>query len=103
QGPVLPGGRPGPGELTLSEQAPSHVVLVRPHRFRPNPQTAADNAFQHDLTASGRGCWRCRLGGGTAQLLAAARDRAVVPDPRGAAVSRAVAPPARTGYGRARL
>ena len=38
----------------MSEQAPSHVVLVRPHHFRPNPQTAADNAFQHELTASAR-------------------------------------------------
>lgn len=27
-------------------QAPSDVLLVRPHHFRPNPQTAADNAFQ---------------------------------------------------------
>lgn len=36
----------------MSGQAPSHVVLVRPHRFRPNPQTAADNAFQHEPTRS---------------------------------------------------
>jgi hypothetical protein len=27
-------------------QAPRDVLLVRPHHFRPNPQTAADNAFQ---------------------------------------------------------
>lgn len=27
-------------------QAPAAVVMVRPHRFHPNPQTAADNAFQ---------------------------------------------------------
>lgn len=27
--------------------APSAVVMVRPHRFHPNPQTSADNAFQH--------------------------------------------------------
>lgn len=32
-------------------QAPRSVVLVRPHHFRPNPQTAIDNAFQHDLFA----------------------------------------------------
>lgn len=29
-----------------SGQAPAAVVMVRPHHFRPNPQTAADNAFQ---------------------------------------------------------
>lgn len=27
-------------------QAPSRVILVRPHHFTPNPTTAADNAFQ---------------------------------------------------------
>ena len=30
----------------MSIQAPSAVVLIRPHRFAPNAQTAADNAFQ---------------------------------------------------------
>lgn len=29
-----------------SVQAPSAVVLVRPHHFRPNPQTVGDNRFQ---------------------------------------------------------
>lgn len=29
-----------------SAQAPNAVVLIRPHHFRPNPQTAADNNFQ---------------------------------------------------------
>lgn len=29
-----------------SIQAPAAVVMVRPHRFTPNPETAADNAFQ---------------------------------------------------------
>jgi len=29
-----------------SVQAPSSVVMIRPHRFHPNPDTAADNAFQ---------------------------------------------------------
>jgi len=29
-----------------SIQAPSAVVMVRPHRFTPNPETATDNAFQ---------------------------------------------------------
>lgn len=36
-------------------QAPAAVVMVRPHHFTPNPQTAADNAFQRmdaGLTAS---------------------------------------------------
>lgn len=27
-------------------QAPGAVVMVRPHRFHPNPETATDNAFQ---------------------------------------------------------
>ena len=35
----------------MSGQAPSHVVLIRPHRFTPNPQTETDNAFQHRLAA----------------------------------------------------
>ena len=30
----------------MSIQAPSAVVLVRPHHFRPNPLTADDNVFQ---------------------------------------------------------
>ncbi len=30
----------------MSTQAPSAVILVRPHRFTPNPATAADNTFQ---------------------------------------------------------
>ncbi|MDM0107818.1 arginine deiminase-related protein [Variovorax sp. J22R24] len=30
----------------LSIQAPSAVVMIRPHGFTPNPETAADNAFQ---------------------------------------------------------
>lgn len=38
----------------LSVQAPAAVVMVRPHHFTPNPETAADNAFQRsalDATA----------------------------------------------------
>ena len=34
-----------------SVQAPSSVVMIRPHHFRVNPETAADNAFQSDSTA----------------------------------------------------
>ncbi|MFK5926857.1 MAG: arginine deiminase-related protein [Desulfuromusa sp.] len=29
-----------------SIQAPGSVVVIRPHRFHPNPETASDNAFQ---------------------------------------------------------
>lgn len=32
----------------LSIQAPRAVLMVRPHAFTPNPQTAADNHFQQD-------------------------------------------------------
>lgn len=35
-----------------SIQAPSAVVMVRPHGFSPNPETAADNAFQRMPTAA---------------------------------------------------
>ncbi len=35
----------------VSIQAPAAVVMIRPHRFLPNPQTAADNAFQRDAAA----------------------------------------------------
>ncbi|TAL98716.1 MAG: amidinotransferase [Paraburkholderia sp.] len=31
---------------TISIQAPSAVVLIRPHSFHPNPETAVDNTFQ---------------------------------------------------------
>jgi len=34
-----------------SLQAPSSVVMVRPHRFAVNPQTGADNAFQAEPAA----------------------------------------------------
>lgn len=36
-----------------SIQAPAAVVMIRPHHFHPNPETAADNAFQStDCTSS---------------------------------------------------
>ena len=35
-----------------SIQAPSAVVMVRPHRFLPNPETASDNAFQAQVVAT---------------------------------------------------
>uniref|UniRef100_UPI00258AE9B2 arginine deiminase-related protein n=1 Tax=Pseudomonas sp. TaxID=306 RepID=UPI00258AE9B2 len=31
---------------TRSIQAPAAVVMIRPHTFTPNPETAADNSFQ---------------------------------------------------------
>jgi hypothetical protein len=36
----------------MSVQAPSSVVLIRPHHFIPNPETAADNAFQDQSTVT---------------------------------------------------
>lgn len=33
-------------------QAPMAVVMIRPHAFRPNPETRADNAFQTDSAAA---------------------------------------------------
>lgn len=37
-----------------SIQAPRAVVMIRPHRFTPNPETAADNAFQQSPAEGGR-------------------------------------------------
>lgn len=50
----------------VSIQAPAAVVMIRPHRFLPNPQTAADNAFQRTSGAEGAH--------GAASVSAAARD-----------------------------
>ena len=37
--------------MTVSSvQAPQAVVMIRPHHFHVNPETAADNAFQQDST-----------------------------------------------------
>ena len=30
----------------MSLQAPSSVIMIRPHQFKPNPETLADNSFQ---------------------------------------------------------
>ncbi len=35
-----------------SVQAPSAVVMVRPHHFRPNPETVVDNVFQAEAAPS---------------------------------------------------
>ena len=35
--------------MIQSIQAPASVVMVRPHKFTPNPETAADNAFQSTI------------------------------------------------------
>jgi hypothetical protein len=37
-----------------SIQAPAAVVMIRPHRFMPNPETAADNAFQRSTAGLDR-------------------------------------------------
>ena len=56
--------------LPASVQAPAAVVMVRPHRFHPNPETAADNAFQ-----SGAPARADRLGSAEAERVARqARD-----------------------------
>lgn len=34
----------------MTNHAPSAVVMVRPHHFTPNPETAEDNTFQSDIT-----------------------------------------------------
>ncbi len=46
-----------------SLQAPRAVVMIRPHRFHPNPETAADNAFQ-----------RSSANGAPLEIASAARD-----------------------------
>ncbi|CAM5789153.1 citrulline utilization hydrolase CtlX [Ottowia pentelensis] len=48
-----------------SIQAPAAVVMVRPHRFTPNPETATDNAFQNPAAV------------GEARAIAAAAHREV--------------------------
>ena len=37
--------------MPSSIQAPSAVVMVRPHHFHPNPETAGDNSFQARTTS----------------------------------------------------
>ena len=37
--------------MSLTQQAPSAVVMVRPHHFTSNPQTMLDNAFQSECAA----------------------------------------------------
>jgi len=44
-------GRVAPRSSIRSIQAPAAVVMVRPHRFTPNPETAADNTFQQAATS----------------------------------------------------
>lgn len=38
-----------PHACAASVQAPAAVVMIRPHRFAPNPETAADNHFQCEV------------------------------------------------------
>jgi hypothetical protein len=35
----------------LTQQSTNAVVMIRPHRFYPNPETALDNAFQQEFVA----------------------------------------------------
>ena len=35
----------------MSEQSANAVVMIRPSRFYPNPETALDNAFQQEVEA----------------------------------------------------
>jgi hypothetical protein len=35
----------------MSEQSANAVIMIRPHRFYPNPETALDNAFQREAGA----------------------------------------------------
>ena len=78
----------------MTGQAPAHVVLVRPHRFHPNPLTAADNAFQHDVTApSGEIARRARDEvGGLAEVLTAAGVEVSVFEDEGTATPDSVFP-----------
>jgi hypothetical protein len=39
------------GESMTSQQSTNAVVMIRPHRFFCNPETAADNAFQRETIA----------------------------------------------------
>ncbi|MDU8929467.1 arginine deiminase-related protein [Alisedimentitalea sp. MJ-SS2] len=41
----------------MSVQAPASVVMVRPHHFRVNAQTAADNAYQADHPADAKAAY----------------------------------------------
>lgn len=41
-----------PNTKMKSIQAPAAVLMIRPHHFHPNPETAADNAFQSTDTSS---------------------------------------------------
>jgi hypothetical protein len=36
----------------MIEQSANAVVMIRPHRFYPNPETAADNAFQREIAVA---------------------------------------------------
>lgn len=38
--------------MKRSPQAPAAVIMIRPHHFRPNPETLVDNAFQQSSTQS---------------------------------------------------
>lgn len=57
-----------------SIQAPAAVVMVRPHRFTPNPETAADNSFQRQPDAAAAGAQQ-RIADAARDEVTAAADR----------------------------
>ncbi len=54
-------------------QAPQSVVMIRPHHFRSNPETQADNAFQRASIGDVAGAARAEFDG----VVAALRDHGV--------------------------
>ncbi len=42
------------GQSVSVTQSTNAVLMVRPHGFYPNPETAADNAFQGTVQAENR-------------------------------------------------
>ncbi len=59
----------------VSIQAPAAVVMIRPHHFLPNPQTAADNAFQRTAAAVGEHDAHARVSAAARDEVTAAAQR----------------------------
>ncbi|WP_126283822.1 citrulline utilization hydrolase CtlX [Burkholderia stagnalis] len=59
----------------VSIQAPAAVVMIRPHHFLPNPQTAADNAFQRTTAAFGEHDAHARVSAAARDEVTAAAQR----------------------------
>src|SRR5699024_3508884 len=94
QGPVLPGGRPAPGDLPMTGQPPPPVVPVRPHHSRPNPQTPPATPCQHALDAPAEQSARRAAAevDGLAEVIAAAGVGVTVVDDEGIATPDSVFP-----------